>query len=289
MLCDDFCRNSCAYHINEFATGLLLKTTSLAFATALTLTAFVSAPVLACAQLRDGPKGIVTQVVDGDTLFLDNGLKVRLIGIQAPKLALGREGFEEWPLADEAKTALEKLVLGKFMQLRYGDVERDRHDRVLAHGFVDDDVWVQQAMLKNGLARVYSFPDNRFCLDELYASEAQARSKRIGIWTHRFYGLRRADKPQDLLALEGRYELVEGRVLQAEMAGSRIYLNFGRVWREDFTIVIERSAQRIFDDADADPLQLSDMLIRVRGWVDVNDGPRITITHPEQIEVLATK
>ena len=39
----------------------------------------------ACEGLRDGPKGTVTEVVDGDTLLLDTGRVVRLIGIQAPK------------------------------------------------------------------------------------------------------------------------------------------------------------------------------------------------------------
>jgi hypothetical protein len=38
-----------------------------------------------------------------------------------------------------------------------------------------------------------------------------------------------------------------------------------------------------------DPLRLADALVRVRGWVDSHDGPRIEVTHPEQIEVLATR
>lgn len=272
------------------ATGLFLNTTSLAFLTAFAMTASVSTGSLACTQLRDGPRGVVTQVVDGDTVLLDNGLKVRLIGMQAPKLALGRDGFKAWPLADDAKSGLEKLVLGKTMHLRYGGVEVDRHGRVLAHGFVDDGaVWVQQFMLTAGLARVYSFADNRACLADLYAAEARGRADRAGIWAHAYYALRYADKPDKLMSLEGRYELVEGRVVGAAKAGSRIYLNFGRVWREDFTIVIDRAAQRIFEDADMDPLTLSDAFIRVRGWVDIKDGPRIMVTHPEQIEVLATR
>ena len=45
----------------------------------------------------------VESVVDGDTLVLADGRQVRLVGIQAPKLPLGRDGFQPWPLADEAK------------------------------------------------------------------------------------------------------------------------------------------------------------------------------------------
>jgi hypothetical protein len=76
-------------------------------------------------------------------------------------------------------------------------------------------------------------------------------------------------------------------VLNADAVGNRVYLNFGRVWREDFTVVIERPGLRIFETAGIDPLSLDNMVIRVRGWIESADGPRIEVTHPEQIEVLA--
>jgi endonuclease YncB( thermonuclease family) len=51
----------------------------------------------------------VVEVIDGDTVVLDDGKEVRLVGIQAPKLPLNRPNFKEWPLAPEAKDELEKL------------------------------------------------------------------------------------------------------------------------------------------------------------------------------------
>ena len=51
--------------------------------------------------------------------------------------------------------------------------------------------------------------------------------------------------------------------------------------------MIDARALRLFTDDQFDPLKLSRALVRVRGWVDLEDGPRIAITHPEQIEVLA--
>lgn len=243
----------------------------------------------ACEGLRDGPKGEVISVTDGDTIVLDSDVRVRMIGIQAPKLPLGRDGFETWPMADEAKTLLENLVLGQQVQVRYGGQEMDRHGRVLGHVFVgENEVWTQGAMLEAGLARVYSFFDNRFCLDELYKLEAQARVDRIGIWDgDPFYAIRRGDQPAKLLDQLDRYEIVEGRIVNADRAGSRVYLNFGTYWKEDFTLVIERKALRLFEQKGIDPLTLEDALVRVRGWIDQRDGPRIEITHPEQIEVLA--
>ena len=245
-----------------------------------------------CEGLRPGPKGIVVSVTDGDTIVLDSDIRVRMIGIQAPKLPLGREGFETWPLADAAKEFLEALVLGKHVQVRYGGQQMDRHGRVLGHVFVEgvqgSEIWMQGAMLEQGLARVYSFFDNRYCLNELYKIEAQARVDRQGIWYgDPFYAIRHGDKPEQLLERLDHYEIVEGRIVNADRVGPRVYLNFGSNWKEDFTVVLERQALRLFEQEGIDPLALENSLVRVRGWIDRKDGPRIEVTHPEQIEVLA--
>lgn len=250
-----------------------------------------SAGVSACETLRDGPKGTVTEIVDGDTLLLDTGRVVRLIGIQSPKLALGRDGHSDWPKGNEARAALIALAYKKPVLLRYGGEEIDRHGRTLAQVFVTgaEPVWVQQAMLSDGMARVYSFPDNRSCLPELLAAENRARAARLGIWGDSYYRVRRADRPSDLLALTGHYELVEGRVLNAERLGGQVFLNFGRYYKEDFTAVIDARALRMFADDGLDPAKLGGALLRVRGWIDDRDGPRVAVTHPEQIEVLAVQ
>lgn len=259
---------------------------------ALTAALAIAVPGLAwaqaCAGLTEGEQGRVVEIIDGDTVVLDGGLEVRMVGTQAPKLPLGREGFATWPLADEAKSALEALTLGETVTLYYGGERRDRYDRALAHIVVNDGgVWAQRDMLAQGLARVYSFPDNRMCLGELFAAEAAARSGGLGIWTDPYYSLRRADRPGDLLGLEGQYELVEGLVLLADQAGQRVYLNFGTYWKEDFTAVIERESLDLFAENLIDPLDYQGATVRIRGWIDEADGPRITVTHPEQIEVLS--
>lgn len=245
-----------------------------------------------CEGLREGPRGLVTEVTDGDTVVLDTGAVVRLIGTQAPKLPLGRDGFEAWPMADEARDALVDLALGAAVIVRHGGERMDRHGRVLGHMFLIDEAeetWVQGEMIATGMARVYSFPDNRACLATLLELEARARVEGLGIWRDPYYSLRRADRPADLLERTGNYELVEGRVLLAEASGRLVYLNFGRYWKEDFTIVIERPALRLFADAGLNPLDLEGALVRVRGWIDDRDGPRVEVTHPEQIEILANR
>lgn len=275
--------------VNELLRGRFLRGTTLISTAAFAL---LASAVPACEQLAMAPGGVVVEVTDGDTVVLNDGRKVRLIGTQAPKLPLGRDDFDAWPLAPESQQALADLVLNKPVRLGFGGEEIDRHERVLAHVFVETgngEVWAQLFMVEAGLARVYSFPDNRKCLEPLFAAEARARAEKLGIWANPYYSVRAADRPGELLDRVGHYELVEGRVLLADRSGSRIFLNFGRFWKEDFTAVIEGPALRLFETAGLDPLVLEGALVRIRGWVDDRDGPRIEITHPEQIEVLATR
>ena len=92
-----------------------------------------------------------------------------------------------------------------------------------------------------------------------------------------------------MLSLAGLWVVWAGRLLLGGLGRGRVYLNFGRFWKEDFTAVIAAPALRLFAEAGMDPLVLEGALVRIRGWVDDRDGPRIEVTHPEQIEVLATR
>lgn len=248
------------------------------------LVALLLVPVGApAAELKQGPSAVVVVVVDGDTVELDNGMRVRLVGIQAPKLPLGRPGFEAWPLADEAKAALEDLVMGARVTLRYGGRQVDRHGRQLAHLYTDDGLWVQGELLRLGMARVYSFRDNRALVAAMLAIEGEARAHARGIWNDDFYQVWPAEPPRQPI---DRFELVEGLVVAAAIVRGRAYLNFGPDWKSDFTVSIERRDRRLFDAEGIDIEALEGRRIRVRGWVESWNGPMIEVTHPEQIEVL---
>ncbi len=242
--------------------------------------AFAAAPT---AALEAGATARVVSITDGDTLTLDDGAVVRLVGIQAPKLPLGRPGFVAWPLADEARAALEELCLGRRVTLYYGGRRSDRYGRALAHLYRDDGLWIQGEMLARGLARVYSFHDNRAEVAKMLALEAQARAAGLGIWRHPFYAVRSAaaqDIPID------RFELVEGRVLDVATVRNRTYVNFGDDWRDDFTLSLAARDRRLFEREGFDLEGLEGRLVRARGWIKSYNGPMIEITHPEQIETL---
>ena len=265
----------------------------------LVLLAAPPAAVGGVCALDEGGVSQAVEIVDGDTLTLGDGRQVRFTGIQAPKLPLGRANFEAWPLAEEARSALAALVLGKTVTLRHGGRGEDRHGRVLAHVFAagadGEPVWLQHEMLRRGLARVYTFRDNRACAAELLAAERAAREARRGIWTDAFYAIRDAADVASLERLHGRFELVEGKIVSAAVVRGRIYFNFGDDWRRDFTVTVAARDARLFLEdptwgayfgETADKPALAGRRLRVRGWLGRYNGPEITITHPEQIELL---
>lgn len=233
-------------------------------------------------RLQAGGSAAVAAVVDGDTVTLDDGRSVRLVGIQAPKLPLGRPGFVAWPLADQARRKAIDLCMGKTVRLAYGGARQDRYGRALAHLFVGTDTWVQGEMLTQGLARVYTFADNRALAADMYALEAEARSARRGIWGDPFYRIR---EPENVARDVGTFQVVEGRVFRAARVRTRVFLNFAEDWRSDFTILIAARLLPAFEAAGVDLLGLAGRRVRVRGWVKEWNGPMIEATHPEQIEV----
>ncbi|MBI4182447.1 MAG: thermonuclease family protein [Proteobacteria bacterium] len=230
-----------------------------------------------------GESAPAAEVIDGDTLVLAGGAEVRLVGIQAPKLPLGRANFPTWPLAEEARRALQELSLGRRLTLYYGGQRTDRHGRLLAHLFDEAGTWLQGEMLARGLARVYSFADNRALVAGMLALEEGARAARRGLWADPFY---RVLTPEETGRAIGTFQIVEGRVVAVARASGRTYLNFGADWRSDFTVSIPPSALRLFRAAGVAPEGYQGRRLRVRGWLGLRNGPMIEATHPEQIERL---
>lgn len=247
--------------------------------------------------LTAGETGVVSKVVDGDTLVLKTDPRktlsqvaerqVRLVGIQAPKLPLGRKDFEPWPMGEAAKAVLRKMVLHKEVQLFYGKTREDRHGRILAHVVVRSKSgsrqWAEKALLERGFARVYSFADNRLCVEAMLGFERSARASRTGIWSQNFYAIRPQHQAGRYL---GSFQLVEGRVLDVAEVRTGVYLNFEENWREDFTIFVAKRDLRRFGGKEHELGQMEGQTIRVRGWLKLRNGPMIDVTHPEQIEIV---
>ncbi len=262
----------------------------MALARWLRLTAILlSFPQLAWAgpeTLKEFEKGPVAIVKDGDSFRMQgDSVDVRLIGLRAPEIAKGRRNFIDQPMGEDAHRALEALLRGHTVSLRVSASDHDRNGRILAYAIRDDGMWLEAEILREGWARVYTFPDNRAFADEMLKAEREARMAKRGIWGNPYYAVRGSD-PKALLKDLNTYQLVEGKVVNTAEVRGRDYLNFGADYKTDFSVAIDKKAMPLFGRARLDPLLLKGKTIRVRGFIRDYNGPIIDVDHPEQIEVL---
>lgn len=233
------------------------------------------------ADLKPGESGRVKTVPSGDVVNLDSGLRVRLAGIATPR--------RDDPFAREAREGLAGLVRGREVRLSYGGDPRDRYGRALAQLHTlspagGNDLWVQAEMVRLGLARVYSWPDEVLDVDTLYALEAEARQLGRGLWSDATYRIR-GPEPNALAQHVDSLQIVEGIVTSTADVRGRAYLNFGADYRTDFTVAVAKKHRKRFTDFD--PVDLEGARIRVRGWIELTNGPMIWASHPARIEVLS--
>ncbi len=239
-----------------------------------------SGPASYAADLTAG----VAEALDGDTLRLADGREVRLSGIQAPKPPL-RSAGRPWPIAEHARRALDELARGQVLAFALAPIPADRHRRLAAQATREDGVWLQQALLARGLARVDTANDDRFAA-ELLAAERPAREARLGLWA---LGAYRVLAPHEAIRFLDSFQIVEGRVAGAGVVRGRTELRL--VARDGdhaagLALAYAPGQRRVFAAAGLDPARLSGQTLRVRGWIRSFDGAVIDVTHAAQIEVL---
>jgi endonuclease YncB( thermonuclease family) len=238
--------------------------------------------IAAQAMAQEGPcmpplldPGRVAAILDARTLRLSDGREVRLAGVEATV-----SGASDASAAQALKT----LVGGRDIILR-GSAKPDRYGRLTAFIFRDDDTGpVQGLLVKAGHLAVRATGSD--CAADLLAQETAARRAGRGLWAEPA-AIKNAEIGGDILALIGRFGVVEGKVLSVRQAGSTLYINFGRRWTRDFAVTISRRNVASFETAAGRPLKsLERRRIRVRGWIEQRGGPRIHAERPDQIELM---
>ena len=140
---------------------------------------FIVLPWLVSGQALYAPWVRVAAVIDGDTIHLANGVRVRYLGINAPeKEGKGPAEF----LAQEAAQFNRRLVLHKEVRLEYGPERQDRFNRLLAYVFLDNGQFVNGEMVKKGLAHVLYHGLGMERFDELLQLQREAIQDSRGIW-----------------------------------------------------------------------------------------------------------
>lgn len=228
-----------------------------------------------------GEVDTVASITSGHSLILTSGLKVRLAGIVAPS--------RNDPFGPDAREGLRAILQGRTVRLSYGGDPRDRYDRALAQVHTLDDegregMWVQAELVRRGLVRVYTWPDEQIDAEALYAAERAARATGQALWTHAAYAVRGPD-PNALAQQVDSLQLVEGIVTSTADIRGRAYLNFGADYRSDFTVAVAKKHRKRFKALD--PVSLEGARVRVRGWIELTNGPMIWASHPARIEILS--
>lgn len=232
-----------------------------------------------CAGPADPRGGTVLRVEENGALLLKDGRVAVLEGLRLPK---GREDRAPDNAARQALSALSAMVTGKWVTLAAPAPQQDRHGRLRAQVSVSGE-WVQESLLREGLARVALLPLHPQCARQMYAAEEGARSAKRGVWALGDYAVR---SPDDLARDRGTFQIVEGRIVGAVVKGGRGYLNFSADWAHDFTVTIAPEDLKTFRARDVNPRDYAGKTVRVRGVIDWYHGPEIELMGPESVEVL---
>lgn len=123
---------------------------------------------------------LVAEVVDGDTIVIEDGIRIRLLGIDAPETT---ECF-----GDEAKKELARHVLGQQIVLEKDQTAKDSFDRLLRYVVLHnenpevDDVFVNNELVRAGYATSLYVKPNRRYLAQLQTAEREAKEEGVGMW-----------------------------------------------------------------------------------------------------------
>jgi len=115
----------------------------------------------------------VSRIIDGDTIELMNGERVRLIGINAPEKAQ--------PYTVEATTKLSQLIGYNSITLEKDVSDKDQYNRLLRYVYVGS-TFVNLEMVKQGYAIAYPYPPDVKYADEFEEAEQEAKNAKLVIW-----------------------------------------------------------------------------------------------------------
>ncbi len=135
----------------------------------------------------------VKRVIDGDTIQLENGQRVRLIGIDTPEMHESDKLYRDAQRTRQDISTIQKLgrlayeftkdlVEGKRVSLEFDVEKRDRYERLLAYVYLKDGTFVNAKIVEQGYASLMTIPPNVKYADLFLKLYRQARENRRGLW-----------------------------------------------------------------------------------------------------------
>lgn len=132
----------------------------------------------------EGDSILVTKVIDGDTIEVEGGIRVRLIGIDTPETVDPRRPVQCF--GKEASSELKKLLNGKEVFLEKDVSETDKYGRLLRYVYLplEDNqmLFVNDYMVREGFALVLTYPPDVKYNEQFRQAEREAREEKRGLW-----------------------------------------------------------------------------------------------------------
>jgi len=121
----------------------------------------------------------VKRVIDGDTILLTNGERVRLIGVDTPETKHPQKPVERF--GKEAYLFTKKMVEGKEVRLKYDWPRKDKHDRLLAYVYLLNGTFLNAEIIKQGYGFAYTKYPFKY-IEEFRQYEREAKENKKGLW-----------------------------------------------------------------------------------------------------------
>lgn len=131
------------------------------------------------AEVKNFETAKVARVIDGDTIELVSGAKVRYIGIDTPETVDPRKPAQCYGAEASAKN--KELVEEQAIRLEKDVTDKDKYGRLLRYVYVGD-TFVNQALVEGGYAFLYTYPPDVKYQSEFLAAEQAAQAKDVGLW-----------------------------------------------------------------------------------------------------------
>lgn len=137
-------------------------------------------------KLTLGPtnKVIVSRVIDGDTIELSTGERVRYIGVDSPEIDY--KGGDNDCYALKVKKINIQLVEGKEIIMEKDISNRDRYNRLLRYVYVKNkqgkEIFINKYLVKNGYAQIATYPPDVKYVEQFKQAQTWARENQKGLW-----------------------------------------------------------------------------------------------------------